>query len=129
LKGYQDTPYCCNARRTNVLSPVRSTPHHTGMLKSMFNAKAVPITENRKKQSQNDLDSYNMNKINKAKLHRFNTPRISAHLKHFKTSMSQMTKEYTYRNTFTHTSRFRIINKKYTLEVCFHKVCLTLRKY
>jgi hypothetical protein len=52
-----------------------------GMLKSIFNAKAVPITGNRKKQSQNDLDSYNLSEINKAKLHRFNTPHISAHLK------------------------------------------------
>lgn len=44
---FLDTPYCCNASRTNVLKPVRRTPHHIGILKSMFKANAVPITVNK----------------------------------------------------------------------------------
>lgn len=59
------TPYCCNARRIKVLSPVRSTPIHMGMLKSMFNAKAVPITG--KEDQQNEMNkhlSYQLTTIN-----------------------------------------------------------------
>lgn len=52
----QDTPYCCNARRIKVLNPVRRTPIHTGILKSIFNAKAVPITGNRRTISQKKLN-------------------------------------------------------------------------
>lgn len=44
IRNKETTPYCCNAKRIKVLSPVRSTPIQTGILKSMFNAKAVPIT-------------------------------------------------------------------------------------
>ena len=62
LKTYQDTPYCCNARRINVLSPVKRTPHHIGILKSIFNAKAVPITANSKKQSLS-INKFNENEI------------------------------------------------------------------
>lgn len=43
-----NTPYCCNNNRINVLNPVISTPHHSGTLKSMFKAKAVPITAEEK---------------------------------------------------------------------------------
>lgn len=47
VKGLVTTPYCCSNRRTNVLSPVISTPHQSGILKSMFRANAVPITDKR----------------------------------------------------------------------------------
>lgn len=45
VKGLLNTPYCCSNRSTNVLSPVISTPHQSGILKSMFRANAVPITD------------------------------------------------------------------------------------
>jgi hypothetical protein len=38
------TPYCCSNKTIKVLSPIIRTPHHIGILNSMFRAKAVPIT-------------------------------------------------------------------------------------
>jgi len=38
------TPNLCTPRSKRVLRPVNRTPAHTGMWKSMFSAKAVPIT-------------------------------------------------------------------------------------
>lgn len=38
------TPYLCSARRRSVFNPANNTPAHMGKPKSMFRAKAVPIT-------------------------------------------------------------------------------------
>jgi hypothetical protein len=44
---FSRTPNLCTPRSRRVLNTVRITPAHTGILRSMLNAKAVPNTDNK----------------------------------------------------------------------------------
>lgn len=46
------------ASKTNVLSPVRRTPIHTGIWNNMFKANAVPITGHGKKVEATVITTY-----------------------------------------------------------------------